>query len=146
MEKTIWSQTILRTPLTSIQGYAQLLLRRGGNIDSTLLGEALQTISEESGRLIRLVSDLRQLARAAAKQAIISTLELIDLRDVIGTVEDTVTMVAPAQIEVQLTMAKSSAWVDADTDRLKQVFLDLSNNAIEATQAGGKVTAKGVSA
>jgi len=45
----------LRTPLTSIQGYTKLLLRRGSNIDANLLAEALQTISDESGRLIRLV-------------------------------------------------------------------------------------------
>ncbi len=61
----------LRTPLTSIQGYTKLLLRRGGTIDTNLLGEALQTISDESGRLIRLVSDLLQLARADAGQPII---------------------------------------------------------------------------
>src|SRR5205823_9955048 len=52
----------LRTPLTSIQGYTKLLQRRGSNIDMHLLSEALQTISDESGRLIRLVSDLLQLA------------------------------------------------------------------------------------
>ncbi len=130
----------LRTPLTSIQGYTKLLLRRGSNIDSNLLGEALQTISDESGRLIRLVSDLLQLARADAGQAIISQLELTDLREVIASVEDTVVMVAPEQVEVQFIMPKSSVWVNADGDRLKQVFLNLSNNAVKATQAGGKVT------
>ncbi len=130
----------LRTPLTSIQGYTKLLLRRGSNIDANLLGEALQTVSDESGRLIRLVSDLLQLARADAGQAIISQLEFIDLRDVVGSVEDTVVMVAPEQIEVQFIMPQSPIMVNADADRLKQVFLNLSNNAIKATQAGGKVT------
>ncbi len=130
----------LRTPLTSIQGYTKLLLRRGSNIDANLLGEALQTVSDESGRLIRLVSDLLQLARADAGQAIISQLEFIDLRDVVGSVEDTVVMVAPEQIEVQFIMPQSAIMVNADADRLKQVFLNLSNNAIKATQAGGKVT------
>ena len=130
----------LRTPLTSIQGYTKLLMRRGSNIDANLRGEALQTLSDESGRLIRLVSDLLQLARADAGQAIISQLELIDMREVVGSVEDTVTMVAPEQIEVQFILPKSSVWVNADSDRLKQVFLNLSNNAIKATQAGGKVT------
>jgi len=130
----------LRTPLTSIQGYTKLLLRRGSNIDANLLGEALQTVSDESGRLIRLVSDLLQLARADAGQAIISQLEFIDLRDVVGSVEDTVIMVAPEQIEVQFIMPQAPIMVNADADRLKQVFLNLSNNAIKATQAGGKVT------
>lgn len=130
----------LRTPLTSIQGYTKLLMRRGSNIDANLLGEALQTVSDESGRLIRLVSDLLQLARADAGQAIISQLEFIDLRDVVGSVEDTVVMVAPEQIEVQVIMPATPIMVNADADRLKQVFLNLANNAIKATQAGGKVT------
>jgi signal transduction histidine kinase len=130
----------LRTPLTSIQGYTKLLLRRGQSIDSNLLAEALQTISDESGRLIRLVSDLLQLARADAGQAIINQQEVIDLRDVLQSVEDTVTVIAPEQIEVQFIMSQSPVWVFADGDRLKQVFLNLTNNAIKATQAGGKVT------
>jgi signal transduction histidine kinase len=130
----------LRTPLTSIQGYTKLLLRRGANIDANLLAEALQTISDESGRLIRLVSDLLQLARADAGQAIISQLEVVDLRDVLMSVEDTVTVIAPAEIEVKFILPQNSMYVNADADRLKQVFLNLTNNAIKATQAGGKVT------
>lgn len=130
----------LRTPLTSIQGYTKLLLRRGQSIDGHLLAEALQTISDESGRLIRLVSDLLQLARADAGQAIISQQEIIDLRDVLLSVEDTVTVLAPEQIEIQFIMPQSPVSTFADSDRLKQVFLNLTNNAIKATQAGGKVT------
>ncbi|HEY9679556.1 MAG TPA: HAMP domain-containing sensor histidine kinase [Drouetiella sp.] len=130
----------LRTPLTSIQGYTKLLLRRGPNIDANLLAEALQTISDESGRLIRLVSDLLQLARADAGQAVINQQEIIDMRDVLGSVEDTVTVIAPEQIEVQFILSQTPIWVFADGDRLKQVFLNLTNNAIKATQAGGKVT------
>ena len=49
-------------------------------------------------------------------------------------------MVAPEQIEVQFIIPKTAIMVNADQDRLKQVFLNLSNNAIKATQAGGKVT------
>lgn len=130
----------LRTPLTSIQGYTKLLLRRGGNIDANLLAEALQTISDESGRLIRLVSDLLQLARADAGQAIINQQEVVDLRLVLTSVEDTVMVIAPEQIEVQFIIPPTPIYVFADSDRLKQVFLNLTNNAIKATQAGGKVT------
>lgn len=130
----------LRTPLTSIQGYTKLLQRRGSNIDAQLLTEALQTISDESGRLIRLVSDLLQLARADAGQQIIAAQEIVDLRDVLTGVEDTVTVIAPEQIELQFIMPQKPVSVYADADKLKQVFLNLTNNAIKATQGGGKVT------
>jgi signal transduction histidine kinase len=117
-----------------------LLQRRGANIDAQLLTEALQTISDESGRLIRLVSDLLQLARADAGQQIINPHEIADLRDVLGGVEDTVTVIAPEQIEIQFIMPPKPVWVFSDSDKLKQVFLNLTNNAIKATQGGGKVT------
>src|ERR1700735_951302 len=130
----------LRTPLTSIQGYTKLLLRRGGSIDSNLLVEALQTISDESGRLIRLVSDLLQLARADAGQPIINQQELIDLREVVTSVEDTVSVIAPEQLSIHFISPSMPVLVLADGDRLKQVLLNLTNNAIKATQAGGKVT------
>jgi signal transduction histidine kinase len=130
----------LRTPLTSIQGYTKLLQRRGANIDTQLLSEALQTVSDESGRLIRLVSDLLQLARADAGQQVISQQDVIDMRDVIDSVEDTVSVIVPEQIEVRCILPQQPIWVYADGDRLKQVFLNLTNNAIKATQTGGKVT------
>lgn len=130
----------LRTPLTSIQGYTKLLQRRGTNIDPTLLAEALQTISDESGRLIRLVSDLLQLARADAGQPVIAQKSIVDLREVLESVEDTVSVIAPDQIEIQFIFPQKALWVLADGDKLKQVFLNLTNNAIKATQQGGKVT------
>lgn len=130
----------LRTPLTSIQGYTKLLQRRGTGIDPQLLSEALQTISDESGRLIRLVSDLLQLARADAGQQVLSQLEVCDMRTVVASVEDTVSVIAPEQIETRFVLPQQPTWVYADADRLKQVLLNLTNNAIKATQAGGKVT------
>jgi signal transduction histidine kinase len=51
-----------------------------------------------------------------------------------------VTVIAPEQIEVQFINSPTAVYVFADSDRLKQVFLNLTNNAIKATQAGGKVT------
>jgi signal transduction histidine kinase len=130
----------LRTPLTSIQGYTKLLQRRGSSIDMHLLSEALQTISDESGRLIRLVSDLLQLARADAGQEVISQKEVLDFRGVLSGVEDTVSIIAPEQIEVQFILPQQPVWLYADADKMKQVFLNLINNAIKATQGGGKVT------
>ncbi len=130
----------LRTPLTSIQGYTKFLLRRGATIDSGLLGESLQTISDESGRLIRLVKDLLQLARADAGQPIISQQEIVDMRDVMASVEDTVSVIAPEQVEIQFINPQNPVGVLGDGDQLKQVLLNLTNNAIKATQAGGKVT------
>jgi signal transduction histidine kinase len=129
----------LRTPLTSIQGYTKLLLRRWPKIDGQLLLEALQTISTESGRLIRLVSDLLQLARSDAGQQVISQQELLDLRAVISDVQDTVMVIAPDLLQIHFTVPNVPIWIYGDNDALKQVLLNLVNNAIKATPPDGKV-------
>ena len=86
------------------------------------------------------MSDLLQLARADAGQPVINEQELFDLRDILSSVKDTVTVLAPEHMEVQFIQPQSPVYVFADADRLKQVFLNLLNNAIKATQSGGKVT------
>jgi two-component system, OmpR family, sensor kinase len=130
----------LRTPLTSIQGYTKLLLRRWPNVDSQLLLEALQTISTESGRLIRLVSDLLQLARSDSGQQVVNQLEVLDLCALLCEVEDTVMVIAPEGLEIKFTVPTEPIWVYGDNDALKQVFLNLVNNAIKATPPGGHIT------
>ncbi len=70
----------------------------------------------------------------------LSEQELIDLREVVTGVEDTVSVIAPEQLVISFISPSMPVLVLADGDRLKQVLLNLTNNAIKATQAGGKVT------
>ena len=65
---------------------------------------------------------------------------MIDLREVVQSVEDTVTVIAPEQLEIHFISPSLPVLVFADGDKLKQVLLNLTNNAVKATQAGGKVT------
>jgi len=59
----------LKTPITSLRGYAQLMLRqldRAGEIDRERLGRALLTIDQQSDRLARLVGQLLDASRLEA--------------------------------------------------------------------------------
>jgi PAS domain S-box-containing protein len=59
----------LKTPITSLRGYAQLLLRqldRGGEIDAERLRRALVVIDQQSDRLARLVGQLLDVSRLEA--------------------------------------------------------------------------------
>jgi signal transduction histidine kinase len=112
----------LRTPLTIVQGYLQSLLRRSQNLTSEQR-DALETATSETERTVRLLQDLLDLARADNGQfrfrlEPLVVNELID--EVVATVNDrTITIQADTLVEAQ-----------ADRDRLKQVLINLIDNAI----------------
>jgi signal transduction histidine kinase len=115
----------LRTPLTIIQGYLQILLRRSQNLTESQR-DALETATSETERTVRLLQDLLDLARADNGQfrfriGPLLANELID--EVVATVrrihDRTIVVEANTLVEVQ-----------ADRDRLKQVLINLIDNAI----------------
>jgi signal transduction histidine kinase len=115
----------LRTPLTIVQGYLQSLLRRSQNL-TEMQRDALETATLETERTVRLLQDLLDLARADNGQfrfrlEPLLVNELIDEVVVMAkTVDDrTITVQADSLVEVQ-----------ADRDRLKQVLINLIDNAI----------------
>jgi two-component system OmpR family sensor kinase len=126
----------LRTPLTTIQGNLDLL-RRGAADDPATRSSMLRAIAEETARMRRLVNDLLLLAQADAglklqrKPVEMDTLLLEVYRQ--------------AQIMAQgLTVrlgAEDQALVSGDADRLRQLLLNLVDNALKHTPAAsGQVT------
>jgi signal transduction histidine kinase len=131
----------LRTPLTAILGYAELMRRRGG------LGErherSAAVIERNARRLLRLVDDLLLLAQARA-----GTLRLdvqpVDLGEVAGDAHELARPLA-AQAEVALDLDVPShgvAMIDGDRLRLGQLLDNLVANAIKFTPAGGHVAVR----
>jgi len=132
----------LKTPLTSIQGFAQALL--DGAIDTPQAGRrAAQVICDETGRMDRLVLDLLDLARFDA-----GTIDLqrqpVNLKDLLRHVVEKFTFQAQQQqVGLSFDQAGSTSNLPAylgDGDRLVQVFTNLVDNALKHTPAGGKVT------
>ena len=125
----------LRTPLTTIQGNLDLL-RRGALDDPTSRSEAFHAIEDETARMRRMVSDLLLLAQADAGLKLhfqpveLDTLLLEIYRQA---------QVMSRGVNVRLG-AEDQAMVLGDTDRLRQVLLNLVDNAIKYTPAGGEVT------
>jgi two-component system, OmpR family, sensor kinase len=119
----------LRTPLTSIQGYAEAMA--DGVIESTPdRVRAAGVIATEARRLERLVADLLDLARLDAHEFSLHP-QRLDAREVVNA---TVQGFAPAADEwgVQLFVA-NGAPVSADTDpeRLGQIVANLVENALK---------------
>jgi signal transduction histidine kinase len=128
----------LKTPLTSIQGFAQAILDGTAN-DADSSRQAASVIYSEAERMRRMVMDLLELARLDAGVVELK-LTQVDLSALLrGVVEDFLPLAKQAQVDLQIT-ADPGLLVVGDADRLAQVFTNLVDNSLKFTQAGGKVT------
>lgn len=125
----------LRTPLTSIKGYME------GLVDGVLPAnaETFNQIHHEADRLSRLVDDLQELSRVEAKSY------SLDLRSVsVSTlVQTTLKRLSPQATAKRITL-RSNLPVDlepvlADEDRIMQVLVNLTANAVQYTPEGGEI-------
>jgi signal transduction histidine kinase len=128
----------LKTPLTSVQGFAQAIL--DGTADSPdSRQQAARIIYDEAGRMHRMVVDLLDLARLDA-----GTLELqheaIDLPGLLNNIAERFGLQAQGAGVTLHVEAASLPTVMGDGDRLAQVFTNLVDNAIKNTPAGGQIT------
>lgn len=125
----------LRSPLTTIRGNLDLL-RRSALDDATARAETLTAIETETARMQRLVQDLLLLAQADAgvpleRHAVeLDTLLLEVFRQARWNA---------GNVKVSLG-SEDQVPVIGDADRLKQLFLNLMDNAIKYTPSGGQVT------
>ncbi|XHX77149.1 MAG: ATP-binding protein [Stenomitos frigidus ULC029] len=116
----------LRTPLTVVLGYLQSLLRRSTNLND-YQKEALETATSEADRTIRLLQDLLDLARADSGY-VRYRLEPIVLNDLVIEVAGMTEKFSGRSIQVAV---EKSIEAIVDRDRLKQVLINLIDNAIK---------------
>jgi len=132
----------IRNPLGAIKGAAQLLLSPsppGTEPPTEASGtEFLGIIVEEANRLNRVVTQFLDYARPLRG-------ELLSL-DVNEVVRKTAQLVTPNSdgtqipVEVQLTLADDLPRARGDAEQLRQVFLNLALNAVQAMEKGGRLT------
>lgn len=127
----------LKTPLTSIQGFAQAILD-GTAAAPDARRQAAQVIQNEAARMHRMALDLLDLARLDAGTADLnmSPLDVSALLD--GVAEKFAPLAERAGVTVSAPTA-SLPTVTGDGDRLAQVFTNLVENALKFTPAGGKI-------
>jgi two-component system, OmpR family, sensor histidine kinase BaeS len=126
----------LRTPLTNLRGYLE------GLSDSVIppTPDTFRMLEQEVLRLVHLVEDLQQLAKADAARSFMDCQE-ISLHQLLGQIMD---LYRPnfqdKQIEVAWDLENQSDKVSADPDKLLQAIRNLADNAWKYTPTHGTVT------
>jgi two-component system, OmpR family, sensor kinase len=129
----------LKTPLTSVQGFSQAIL--DGTADTPeAQKQAARVISDEAGRMHRMVVDLLDLARLDAGMLELERVP-VDLPALLNSIAGKFAPQArQAGISITVETASGIPEVSGDGDRLAQVFTNLVDNALKHTPAGGAIT------
>ncbi|MFG0295704.1 MAG: sensor histidine kinase [Maioricimonas sp. JB045] len=128
----------LKTPLTSIQAYADTLLE-GAIDDAGHNRQFVERIVEQTERLRTLILDLLSLAKIESQQEVFE-IQPVPISDVVSDCLDAHRAVAESK-EVTLICPETvdETTVMADADGLRTILDNLVNNALNYTPAGGSV-------
>lgn len=128
----------LRTPLTAIRGWGETVKISVGS-DDELVHRGIDVILTESERLSGLVEELLDFSRMQSGRLSMHMLKtdlLAELLEAVRMYED---HARRQGIELVFVSPESLTPVMGDDDRLKQVFINIIDNAIKYTESGGQV-------
>jgi signal transduction histidine kinase len=127
----------LRTPLTSVYGAAVTL--RDQRIGEDVRESLLEIVADEAGRLARLLDDTLTANRLDRD---VESFEIgpVDAAAVAGGVVDAARSRVPPELALDLRVEDGLPRVAADRDKLRQVLVNLVENAIKYSPDGGRVT------
>jgi heavy metal sensor kinase len=128
----------LRTPLTVLQGELEAIAQKGQTLPEDVrdtIGSAL----EETHRLAKIVESLLAISRLEAGEARVQPVRL-DLAELARTTTDHMKLLAEEKHISMTCDGTDPVEVEADPSRIKQVVVNLLDNAIKYTPEGGEVS------
>ncbi len=127
----------LRTPLTALGGGLEMLLLGADRGDPEASRRLMRGMYAEVERMNRLTQDLLTLTRLDEGRAELA-LETVDPQSLLETACEQAEHLAQGQ-EISFAIAPATPRVQADADRLRQVLLNILDNAIKHTPASGSI-------
>jgi heavy metal sensor kinase len=124
----------LRTPLTAIRSVGEAGLRRPGTAET--YREVIESMLEEAGRLTRLVESLLAISRADSGQIRLVRSE-IDVLPFVREVGSFVEVLADDKGQHLCIEGDEATWIQGDRGILRQILINLLDNAIKYSPAGG---------
>lgn len=128
----------LRTPLAAVYGAAQTLLRHDFALDEAGRDRFVSLIAEEADRLGRIVNEIL-LANQLDSGRVDLGSEPFDPNEMIDRVVEAARAHAPPEISVERVAVKRAPLVAADRDKVRQVLVNLIENAIKYSPDGGRI-------
>lgn len=128
----------LRTPLTSIKGWAVTL--KQDNEDRQILSDGLEIIEKESDRLTLMVEELLDFSKFESGKITLK-MKPVNLPEVLGHIKKQLMPRAiREQIDFQVDYIDEFPLICSDENRLKQVLINLLDNAFKFTPINGKIS------
>jgi PAS domain S-box-containing protein len=128
----------LRTPLAAVYGAAQTLRRHDFALDEAGRERFVSLIVDESERLGRIVNDIL-LANQLDIGGLDVRSEVFDPGELVDRVVEAARARAPAQITLEAAAGPPPPALASDRDRLRQVLVNLVENAIKYSPDGGRI-------
>jgi PAS domain S-box-containing protein len=130
----------LRSPLTGIKSYVEALLEQVDPADYQTQREFLTVVDRETDRLTALINDLLDISRIESGRFEIE-LRAVALSDIVRAVlRDLESRTAKHEVAVDIPADLPNLW--ADMDKMIQLFLNLLDNAVKFSPAGGEIVIK----
>lgn len=129
----------LRTPLTSIKGWAITLQSKEVQKDEDMLSQGLSIIENEGDRLSMMVEDLLDFSRLSSS-GVEYDREVLNIVDLVKEVYD---QLYPRSLDEKISFNFISVYkyipVNADKNRMKEVFINIIDNAMKFTPENGNI-------
>ena len=129
----------LRTPLAAVYGAVKTLRREDLELEGSVANTFLEMIESETERLSAIVNQI--LLAGQLESGRVSLVEReFDLVELVDGVLDAARVTAPETVEFQVEAANGVGPLRGDEDKLRQVLVNLIENAVKYSPDGGTVT------
>ena len=132
----------LRTPITSVIGYAEMLSGGdAGDLNRLQLG-MVEKVERNAGRLLSLIEDVLVVSRVDAGSFSFTATEVDVVQCAWQACEAIEKMASDAEVTLGVSAPRGPVRVSGDVGQLERAVLNLASNAVKFTPPGGRVTVR----